>query len=406
MAGATGAVLAVTGATGTTPAGAERRKRSRPLRRTQFRGMWVATVANRDWPSRTGLPAAEQRAELLAHLDTAVERRLNAVVLQVRPTADALWPSPYEPWAQCLTGTQGRDPGWDPLGTAVEEAHARGLELHAWFNPYRVANHTDRTRLVAGHPARVNPGWALPYGGRLYYNPGLPEVRRFVQDAMLDALRRYAIDAVHWDDYFYPYPVAGQVFADDEAYARYGGDFPDKASWRRNNTDLLVSEMSARIKEIKPDVDFGASPFGIWRNIATDPEGSETSSGVQTYDDLYADTRKWIREGWLDHVVPQLYWNIGMPGSDYAKLLTWWDGVVRGTGVGLYIGEALYKAGDPAQPAAWRDPEELSRHLELAAAYPSVGGHCYFAAKEVAADPIGAMTTVVADHYPSVVRPP
>ncbi|MEU1864864.1 glycoside hydrolase family 10 protein [Streptomyces gardneri] len=415
MAGATGAALAVTGATGlpgeaatttesASAAASPGRKGSH--RRREFRGMWVATVANRDWPSRSGLTAEEQRAELLAHLDTAVERRLNAVVLQVRPTADALWPSPFEPWAQYLTGTQGRDPGWDPLGTAVEEAHARGLELHAWFNPYRVANHTDPARLVADHPARLRPEWVLPYGGKLYYNPGLPEVRRFVQDAMLDAVRRYDVDAVHWDDYFYPYPVAGQVFADDEAYARYGADFPDKASWRRNNTDLLVSEMAARIKEVKKHVAFGVSPFGVWRNIATDPEGSDTRAGVQTYDDLYADTRKWIREGWIDHVVPQLYWNIGLPVADYAKLLPWWDAVVRGTGVGLYIGEALYKAGDPAQPAAWQDPKELSRHLELAATYGSVGGHCFFAAKEVASDRVGAMATVVADHYPTRVRPP
>ncbi|MFE7598874.1 glycoside hydrolase family 10 protein [Streptomyces sp. NPDC057494] len=406
MAGVGGAALAVTGTTAVPAAGAARPARGKPHRRREFRGMWLATVANRDWPSRAGLTAEQQRAELLGHLDTAVERRLNTVVLQVRPTADALWPSPYEPWAQYLTGTQGRDPGWDPLGTAVEEAHARGLELHAWFNPYRVANHTDPGRLVAGHPARLHPEWVLPYGGKLYYNPGLPEVRAFVQDAMLDAVRRYDLDAVHWDDYFYPYPVAGQVFADDEAYARYGGDFPDKASWRRNNTDLLVSEMSARIRETGKRTAFGISPFGVWRNVGTDPEGSDTRAGVQTYDDLHADTRKWIREGWIDYVVPQLYWNIGLPAADYAKLLPWWDAVVRDTGVGLYIGEALYKAGDPAQPAPWQDPRELSRHLDLARTYPSVGGHCWFSAKEVAADPIGAMTTVVADHYPTRVRPP
>ncbi|MFF5424996.1 MULTISPECIES: glycoside hydrolase family 10 protein [unclassified Streptomyces] len=377
-----------------------------PYRVPEFRGVWVATVANRDWPSRTGLSAAEQRAQLLAHLDQAVERRLNTVVLQVRPTADALWPSPYEPWSQYLTGTQGRDPGWDPLGTAVEEAHARGLRLHAWFNPYRVANHTDPGRLVPDHPARLHPEWVLPYGGKLYYDPGQPEVRRFVQDAMLDAVRRYDIDAVHWDDYFYPYPVAGQTFGDDETYARYGGGFRDKASWRRNNIDLLVSETAARVKGIRKDVAFGISPFGVWRNAATDPAGSDTSSGVQTYDDLYADTRKWIREGWIDHVVPQLYWHIGQSGVDYAKLVSWWAGVVRGTGVGLYIGEALYKAGDPAQVRAWQDRTELSRHLTLAGEHPEVGGHCFFAAREVTADRIGAMATVVADHYPTRVRAP
>ncbi|MFE9397738.1 glycoside hydrolase family 10 protein [Streptomyces flavidovirens] len=409
LAAAAGAlsVLAVTGDAAAVP---ERRRRaSKP----EMRGMWLASVANRDWPSKAGLTADQQKAELLAHLDTAVRRRLNAVMFQVRPTADAMWPSPYEPWSQYLTGVQGRHPGWDPLGTAVEEAHRRDLELHAWFNPYRVANHTDPSRLVASHPARLNPEWVLPYGGKLYYNPGLPEVRRFVQDAMLDAVQRYDIDAVHWDDYFYPYPVAGQVFDDDEAYARYGTGFPDKAAWRRDNTDRLVSEMADRIKAVKKTgkkaggkVRFGISPFGVWRNASTDPLGSPTRAGVQTYDDLHADTRKWVKEGWIDYIVPQLYWNIGFEAADYAKLVPWWSETVRGTGVHLYAGEALYKAGDPAQPAAWQDPAELSRHLTLAADHPEVRGHVFFSAKEVAADRIGAMDRVVADHYPARVRPP
>ncbi|MER6995875.1 family 10 glycosylhydrolase [Streptomyces sp. NPDC000410] len=367
----------------------------------EFRGMWIASVVNRDWPSRRGLSAAEQRAELLALLDTAVDRRLNAVVFQVRPTADALWPSPHEPWSEYLTGVQGRHPGWDPLGTAVTEAHKRGLELHAWFNPYRIAFHTDPTRLAKGHAARVHPEWVVPYGGKLYFNPGLPEVRSFVRKAMLDAVARYDIDAVHWDDYFYPYPVAGEKFDDDDAYERHGGGFSSRAAWRRDNTDRLVSETARRIKEIKPGVRFGISPFGVWRNAATDPRGSDTTAGVETYDDLYADTRKWVREGWIDYLVPQLYWHISLAAADYATLVPWWDEVARGTGVDLYIGEALYKAGDPAQPDPWQDPAELSRHLTLARDYADVRGHCFFAAKEVAADPVGAMARVVADHYPT-----
>ncbi|MCX4821849.1 family 10 glycosylhydrolase [Streptomyces sp. NBC_01142] len=374
--------------------------------RREFRGMWLATVANRDWPSRPGLTAAQQRSELLAHLDTAVARKLNAVVFQVRPTADALWPSPYEPWAEYLTGVQGRHPGWDPLGTAVREAHRRGLELHAWFNPYRVASHTDPSRLVETHPARVHPEWVLPYGGKLYYNPGIPEVRRFVQDAMMDAVRRYDIDAVHFDDYFYPYPVAGQVFDDEETYARYGAGFPDKAAWRRDNIDRLVRETAARIKKAKKNVRFGISPFAVWRNAATDPLGSDTRAGVQTYDDLHADTRTWVTRGWIDYIVPQIYWNIGFSPADYARLLPWWNEVARGTGVHLYIGEALYKAGAPGQPAPWQDPGELSRHLTLARDYTEARGHCFFSAKEVMQDPVGAMARVVADHYPTRVRPP
>jgi uncharacterized lipoprotein YddW (UPF0748 family) len=372
----------------------------------EMRGVWLATVQNRDWPSRPGMTAAEQRTELVAHLDTAVRNRLNTVILQVRPTADALWPSPYEPWSQFLTGTQGVDPGWDPLATAVAEAHARGLELHAWFNPYRVANHTDPARLVASHPARRHPDWVVPYGGKLYYNPGLPQVRAFVQEAMLDAVRKYPVDAVHFDDYFYPYPVAGQTFDDDAAFDRYGGGFPNRAAWRRDNIDRLILEMAAGIQRIRPATRFGISPFGVWRNAATDPLGSDTRAGVQTYDDLHADTRKWVREGWIDYIVPQLYWNIGFAAADYATLLPWWAEVARGSRTELYLGEALYKAGDPAQPAAWQDPAELSRHLTLARGHAEARGHVFFAAKDVAVDRIGAMARVVADHYQRPAKPP
>ncbi|MEV0978320.1 family 10 glycosylhydrolase [Streptomyces sp. NPDC049915] len=373
---------------------------------TEMRGMWLATVENRDWPSEPGLSAARQRSELLAHLDAAVGRRLNAVIFQVRPTADALWPSPYEPWSQYLTGVQGKDPGWDPLGTAVTEAHARGLHLHAWFNPFRIANHTDPSRLVAGHPARRHPDWVVTYGGRLYYNPGLPEVRTFVEDAMLDAVRRYPLDAVHFDDYFYPYPVAGETFDDDDAYDAYGGGFPTRAAWRRNNIDTLIRETGSRTRQIRPTAQFGVSPFGVWRNASTDPAGSDTQGGVQSYDDLYADTRTWVRENWIDYIVPQLYWNIGLAAADYAVLVPWWAGVAQDTATKLYAGEALYKVGDPAQSAAWQDPAELSRHLTLAKKYPQVRGHVFFAAKEVAADPLGAMTRVVADHYGQPTSPP
>ncbi|MFF3913633.1 glycoside hydrolase family 10 protein [Streptomyces sp. NPDC001852] len=378
----------------------------RPRAAAEMRGVWLATVSNRDWPSRPGLTADAQRAELVAHLDRAARDRLNTVIFQVRPTADALWPSPYEPWSEYLTGTQGRSPGWDPLGTAVREAHRRGLELHAWFNPYRIANHTDLSRLAASHPVRRHPDWAVPYGGKLYYNPGLPEVRAFVQRAMLDAVARYPVDAVHFDDYFYPYPVAGQTFGDDDAYDRYGGGFSSRAAWRRDNIDRLVKEMAAGIRKVRPGTRFGISPFGVWRNASTDPRGSDTRAGVQTYDDLHADTRTWVRSHWIDYIVPQLYWNIGFAAADYAKLVDWWAGVAKGTKTRLYIGEALYRAGAAGQPPAWQDPAELSRHLTLAAGYPQVRGHVFFAAADVAADPIGAMSRVITDHYGRSAKPP
>ncbi|MEU9122795.1 family 10 glycosylhydrolase [Streptomyces sp. NPDC048506] len=376
--------------------------------RREMRGVWLATVGNLDWPSRAKLTPAEQQRELRAHFDTAVRHRLNTVFLQVRPTADALWPSRYEPWSQYLTGQQGRDPGWNPLDFAVREAHRRGLELHAWFNPYRVANHTDPERLSPDHPVRRHPDWVVPYGGKLYYNPGLPEVRGFVQDAMLDAVEHYPVDGVHFDDYFYPYPVAGESFDDDDAFDAHGGDFETRGAWRRDNIDRLIHETARRLdrggRQEGRRVRFGVSPFAVWRNAASDPLGSRTQAGVQTYDDLFADTRRWVREGWLDYVVPQVYWPLGSKAADYAELVPWWARTVDGTGVELYIGEALYKQGD-AEPAAWQDPAELSRHLTFARRYSQVGGHVYFSAKDVAKDRVGAMARVVRDHYGGAARP-
>ncbi|MFJ5549009.1 glycoside hydrolase family 10 protein [Streptomyces sp. NPDC093225] len=383
------------------PGGRRRHRDGAP----EFRGAWLATVENIDWPSRAGLSAAAQRSELIGYLDTAVRRRLNAVILQVRPTADAMWPSEYEPWSQWLTGTQGKDPGWDPLGTAVAEAHARGLELHAWFNPYRIANHTDPSRLAASHPAREYPEWTVEYGGRLYYNPGLPEVRAFVQEAMLDAVDRYPLDAVHWDDYFYPYPVSDEYFDDDDAYDEYGGAFASRGDWRRDNVNALVREMREGIARVRPGTRFGISPFGVWRTRDQDPLGSPNGPSLCSYDDLYADTRLWIEQGWLDYVVPQLYWHIGHPTVDYVTLATWWAETVRGSGADLYVGEALYRCDPESETAAWRKVDELSRHLTYAARYAEVRGHVYFSGKQVATDPLGAMARVVADHYPTAVPP-
>jgi uncharacterized lipoprotein YddW (UPF0748 family) len=371
-----------------------------PPHRRELRGMWIATVDNRDWPKAPGLSVADQKAELLGHLDTAVRRRLNTVYFQARPTADALWPSPYEPWSECLTGTQGKAPGWDPLGFVVREGHRRGLDVEAWFNPYRIALHDDPAKLSSAHPARRHPDWVVRYGGQLYYNPGVPQVRRFVQDAMFDAVARYDVDGMHWDDYFYPYPVPDEDdFDDTDAFRRYGRGFADRAAWRRHNIDTLVREASLRLRLVKPWLRFGISPFGVWRNATSDAHGSDTHAQVQTYDDLYADTRTWIRSGWLDYVVPQLYWEIGFKDADYATLAPWWARLVRGTRTRLYIGEGLYKGGDPAQSAAWQDPAELSRHLTLCERLPEVRGQVFFSAKEVSEDVVGMMDRVVADHY-------
>jgi len=364
----------------------------------QFRASWVASVVNIDWPSRTGLSAAQQQAELVGWLDDAVRQRHNAVVLQVRPTADAFWPSAVEPWSKYLTGTQGGDPGYDPLAFAVAEAHKRNLELHAWFNPYRLSMDTNLDALVPSHPARQHPEWVVPYGGKLYYNPGIPAARRLVEDAIMDAVTKYDIDAVHFDDYFYPYPVAGQTFDDAAAYAEHGGG-KTLQDWRRDNINLLITELQQRIKAAKPYVKFGISPFAVWRNAGTDPEGSATTAGVQTYDDLYADTRRWVREGWIDYIVPQVYWAQGFAPANYDVVVPWWADQVRGTGVHLYIGQATYKVGISTQSPDWSDPAELSDHLARNTEFPEVLGDIFFSAKDVRADRLGATSLLNATWY-------
>ncbi len=344
----------------------------------QLRGTWIGSFKNLDWPSRPGLPASHQRDELAELLDTAARLRLNAVLLQVRPTADALYRSGYEPWSKWLTGAQGEPPGYDPLEFAVGAAHSRGLELHAWFNPFRVSEQPDLRRLAAAHPARRNPDWVVEYGGELWYDPGNPAVRALALRVVADVARRYDIDGVHLDDYFYPYPVAGQAFDDQATFRRHGGGFGSRADWRRSNVNLLIAGAATRVRRIRPWASFGVSPFGIWRNASADPAGSRTA-GLQAYDDLYADALTWIHRGWLDYIAPQLYWEISDPAAPYAELARWWSRAASASATELYLGQAAYRAG------AWHDPDELPRHLAVDRTQPAVSGEVFFHARSLLA---------------------
>lgn len=383
----------VTGLCGATPVSAPR----------ELRGMWLTTVYNIDWPSRPGLPQEQVRSEYLRWLDLAVAQNHNAIFVHVRPSGDAFWKSDYAPWSNWLTGRlDGADPGWDPMAFMVDEAHKRNLEFHAWFNPYRGTQFapdgagTDLSKLPANHPLVVHPEWRIahPSGakGRFYYDPGNPEARKFVEDAMLEAVARYDVDGVHFDDFFYPYPGdgKGQDFPDDASFAKYGGG-RSRADWRRDNVNTLVREMKQRIAEVKPWVKFGISPFGIWRNGG---EGSDTN-GLESYSAIYADTRTWVREGWLDYIVPQLYWTIGFDKADYAKVLPWWSKTVKGTGVQLYIGMADYRVGEKGD---WSDPAELDRQMALNDKF-GVQGQVHYSAASVRDDKLGAATRYRAKHY-------
>ena len=293
----------------------------------EFRAVWVATVGNIDWPSKPGLSTWEQQRELLAILDRTVALNMNAVVFHVRPGADALYASPYEPWSQYITGRQGRgpEPPWDPLAFAVEQAHKRGLELHAWFNPYRAAYNRD-SGIARTHIARTNPKLVRQYGRFLWMDPGDPEVRRRSLRAIVDVVKRYDVDGVHIDDYFYPYPendASGKRmdFPDSETYARYvaSGGRLAKDDWRRSNVDKLIEAMYKEVHAAKPWVRVGISPFGIWR-----PGNPPQIKGFDAYAELYADSKKWLQKGWADYFAPQLYWPISPPDQSFPVLYDWW----------------------------------------------------------------------------------
>lgn len=286
----------------------------------EFRGVWVATVGNIDWPSSRSAPAAQQQRELRDILDGAARLRLNAVVFQVRPACDAFYRSELEPWSYYLSGQEGRDPGWDPLEFAVAEAHARGLELHAWFNPFRAKR--GGYEHAASHIAVRQPGLVHPYGNnQQWLDPGAPGAQDHSFNVIMDAVRRYDIDAVHFDDYFYPYPEEGLPFPDDATYQahRDGGGTLSRSDWRRDNINRFLQRLGAAIRAEKPWVRFGLSPFGIWR-----PGHPEGVRGLDAHESLYADSRLWLREGWVDYMAPQLYWPISSSGQPFGALLDWW----------------------------------------------------------------------------------
>lgn len=355
----------------------------------ELRAVWIATVENIDWPSRKGLPSQQQQQELIDLLDAQKRMGMNAVVLQVRPVADAFYFSPFEPWSEYLTGRQGQAPNpyYDPLAFAITEAHKRGMEFHAWFNPYRAVFNTRRSSIASNHITRLHPEWFVTYGDTKYFDPGIPEVRNYVTQVIKDVVKRYDIDAVHFDDYFYPYRIPGKDFPDYNSYRKYGNGMRQD-DWRRHNVDTIIQMLSQVIKAEKPYVKFGISPFGVWRNIDRDPEGSQTRGGQTNYDDLYADVLKWLKKGWIDYVTPQLYWEFGHRLVGYQVLVNWWNDHAYGKHV--YIGHGAYRL---KSNAAWSDPYELPRQVLTNRNLPHVEGSMFFSAKSFANNPLGIVDT-------------
>lgn len=365
----------------------------------EFRAAWIQSVNGQF----RGMPTEKLKQNLIGQLNSLQKAGINAIIFQVRPEADALYASRLEPWSRFLTGVQGKapEPYWDPMQFMIDECHKRGMEFHAWINPYRTKT-TLKSELAPNHVYNVHPEWFVTYGDQLYFDPALPESRRHICMVVSDIVSRYDVDAIHMDDYFYPYPIKGKDFSDDASFARFGGGFSNKGDWRRSNVNVLIKKLHETIREIKPWVKFGVSPFGIYRNESSDPLGSKTK-GLQNYDDLYADVLLWAREGWIDYNIPQIYWHIGHPVADYETLVKWW---ARNTeNRPLFIGQSVMNTvqnADPKNPSI----NQLPRKMALQRAYQTIGGSCQWPASAVVENAGKYRDALIAEYHKYPALPP
>lgn len=369
---------------------------AKPAAQTEpVRGVWLTTVSRLDWPpisSVTASPALrirQQQQALTAKLDKLHSLGINTVFFQVKPDGTALWRSRILPWSDTLTGNIGQDPGYDPLQFILDEAHKRGMKVHAWFNPYRVSTNTKPATVTALNntlqlqPASVfvlHRDWIRTASDRFVLDPGIPAARDWITSIVAEVVSNYAIDGVQFDDYFYT-ETATSPLNDSATFRQYGAGFASKADWRRHNTQLLIEQVSHTIKQLKPGVEFGVSPAGVWRNLSHDAAGSDTR-GAAAYDEAYADTRRWVQLGLLDYIAPQLYWPFARQAARYDVLARWWANVVQPTHTRLYIGVALYKVGE----ASKSEPDwtvqggvpELKKQLDLNESLPHIDGTILF----------------------------
>lgn len=365
----------------------------------EFRAAWIQSVNGQF----RGMPTEKLKQNLIGQLNSLQKAGINAIIFQVRPEADALYASRLEPWSRFLTGVQGKapEPYCDPMQFMIDECHKRGMEFHAWINPYRTKT-TLKSELAPNHVYNIHPEWFVTYGDQLYFDPALPESRRHICMVVSDIVSRYDVDAIHMDDYFYPYPIKGKDFPDDASFARFGGGFSNKGDWRRSNVNVLIKKLHETIREIKPWVKFGVSPFGIYRNESSDPLGSKTK-GLQNYDDLYADVLLWAREGWIDYNIPQIYWHIGHPVADYETLVKWW---ARNTeNRPLFIGQSVMNTvqnADPKNPSI----NQLPRKMALQRAYQTIGGSCQWPASAVVENAGKYRDALIAEYHKYPALPP
>ncbi len=378
----------------------------------EMRGVWIATVLNIDYPSVKTTSEYVLKQEWIKLIDQHKAMGINALYVQIRPMADALYQSSIVPWSSFLTGQSGTAPdnGFDPLAFMIQTAHERGMEFHAWLNPYRASmDNPNMANFAPNHILREHPDWCIFYNKRYIMNPGLPQVRAHITQVVAEIVQKYDVDAIHFDDYFYPYKNGNEVFNDYSTYEQYRGNITNIEDWRRYNIDLLIYNLSKTIKQIKPRVQFGISPFGVWRNIARDPEGSDTRAGITCYDDLYADVRKWCREGWIDYVAPQVYWTFGFQIAEHEKIVRWWS--ANSAGKTIYIGHAAYRVGESStREPSWSDPSEIPRQIQFSRTVKNVRGSIYFSSKSLISNRLGVGDSLKNNYYryaaltPDVIR--
>ncbi|WP_287826999.1 family 10 glycosylhydrolase [Bacteroides sp.] len=364
----------------------------------EFRAGWIQIINGQF----QGLSTVQAQQRLLNQLDALKKANMNAVIFQIRAEGDALYESNLEPWSRFLTGQQGKAPNpyWDPLAFMVEECHKRGMELHAWINPYRAMMNINK-ELAYSHPYIKYPERFIQYGNQLFFDPALQENRNYICSIVSDIVNRYDVDAIHMDDYFYPYPKDGMEFNDDPSFRRLGSAYTDKGDWRRDNVNLLIKQIHETVREIKPWVKFGVSPFGIYRNERSNPFGSRTN-GLQNYDDLYADVLLWVNKGWVDYNIPQIYWHVGHPVADYQVLVDWW--AKNSSNRPLFIGQSVpntIQHADPNNP----NMNQLPLKMRIQRSYQSVGGSCQWPATSVVANEGRYLDALVSEYnkYPSLV---
>ncbi|MBS6882602.1 family 10 glycosylhydrolase [Intestinibacillus sp. NTUH-41-i26] len=367
--------------------------------RDGIRGVWVSSVYNIDYPTRQGMTADELKSEADAILDNIASMGLNTVFFQVRPSADALYQSELFPWSRYVSGTAGQAPdgGLDLLAYWVNGAHSRGLQLHAWINPYRITKdgEAEWAALPESSPAKQHPEWVVQYDGNYYFDPGLSAVQQLVIDGAEEIVRNYEVDGIHLDDYFYP----GPDFNDATSFARYGGDFEDIGDWRRDNVNTLIAELDTALHELNPDLSFGVSPAGIWDNQSSNPEGSETN-GRSSYREIYCDSVEWIEAGTVDYICPQLYWSIGYEIADFEILLDWWQNVVATSDVALYIGIGAYRAAEAQPGDVWYGTAELQRQLDMIESSIDVQGEVFFSYSSLI--DTANCSSMLAKHYTEI----